>query len=61
MGFDLTEAWHAGMQRQAQELGYEIVVRDPNWSIETGNQAINSLIADKPDVLGSQNLSLIHN
>ncbi|MFO1376338.1 MAG: sugar ABC transporter substrate-binding protein [Steroidobacteraceae bacterium] len=55
MGFDLTEAWHAGMQRQAQELGYEIVVRDPNWSIETGIQAINSLIADKPDVLVIQN------
>ncbi len=55
MGFDLTEAWLAGMQRQAKDLGYEIVVRDPNWSIETGIQAINSLIAEKPDVLVIQN------
>lgn len=55
MGFDLTEAWLAGMQRQAQDLGYEIVVRDPNWSIETGIQAINSLIAEKPDIIVVQN------
>lgn len=55
MGFDLTEAWLAGMQRQAKDLGYEIIVRDPNWSIETGIQAINSLIAEKPDVLIIQN------
>ncbi len=55
MGFDLTEAWLASMQRQAEELGYEIVVRDPNWSVETGIQAIDSLIAEKPDVLVIQN------
>lgn len=55
MGFDLTQGWLAGMQRQAKEFGYEIVVRDPNWSIESGIQAINSLIAEKPDVLVIQN------
>ena len=55
MGFDLTQGWLAGMQRQADELGYEIIVRDPNWSVETGIQAINSLIAEKPDLLIIQN------
>ena len=55
MGFDLTQGWLAGMQRQAKELGYEIIVRDPNWSVESGIQAINSLIAEKPDLLIIQN------
>jgi ribose transport system substrate-binding protein len=55
MGFDLTQGWLAGMQRQAHELGYEIIVRDPNWSVEAGIQAINSLISEKPDLLIVQN------
>jgi len=55
MGFDLTEGWYAGMKRQADALGYEIIVRDPNWSTEAGVQAITSLINEKPDLL------LIHN
>jgi ABC-type sugar transport system substrate-binding protein len=55
MGFDLTQGWLAGMKRQAKELGYEIVVRDPNWSVESGIEAINSLISEKPDLLIIQN------
>ena len=51
MGFDLTQGWLAGMQRQATELGYKIVVRDPNWNVETGAQALNQLIGEKPDIL----------
>lgn len=51
MGFDLTEGWNAGLQNQAKALGYSIEVRDPNWSTEAGTQAINALIAEKPDVL----------
>ena len=55
MGFDLTQGWLAGMQRQADELGYKIIVRDPNWSVESGIQAITSLIEEKPDLLIIQN------
>lgn len=55
MGFDLTQGWLAGMQRQANELGYEIIVRDPNWSVESGIQAITSLIEEAPDLLIIQN------
>ena len=55
MGFDLTQGWLAGMQRQADELGYTIVVRDPNWSVESGIQAIQSLIEEHPDLLVIQN------
>ena len=55
MGFDLTQGWLAGMKRQADALGYEIIVRDPNWSVESGIQAITSLIEEKPDLLIIQN------
>ena len=55
MGFDLTQGWLAGMQRQADDLGYEIIVRDPNWSVESGIQAITSLIEEAPDLLVIQN------
>ncbi len=58
MGFDLTEGWFAGMQREAESLGYEIIVRDPNWSTERGAQALNSLIAEKVDVLIFHNLDM---
>ena len=51
MGFDLTQGWYAAMKRQADELGYEIIVRDPNWSIDAGAQALNQLIDEKPDIL----------
>ena len=42
-------------QRQADELGYEIIVRGPNWSVESGIQAIQSLIEEQPDLLVIQN------
>ncbi|SMH30839.1 sugar ABC transporter substrate-binding protein [Mesorhizobium australicum] len=51
MGFDLTEGWFAGMQNQAEALGYTVEVRDPNWSTEAATQAANGFIAEKPDVL----------
>ena len=51
MGLDLTEAWAAGMKRQADELGYKFDVRDPNWSTDAGAQAVTQLITEKPDVL----------
>jgi ribose transport system substrate-binding protein len=51
MGFDLTQGWYAAMKRQADELGYEIVVRDPNWNIDAGAQALSQLIDEKPDIL----------
>jgi ribose transport system substrate-binding protein len=51
MGFDLTQGWYAAMKRQADELGYEIIVRDPNWNIDAGSQALSQLIDEKPDIL----------
>lgn len=51
MGFDLTEGWNAGLQNQARALGYTVDIRDPNWNVEAGVQAVNGFISDKPDVL----------
>ncbi len=51
MGLDLTEAWAAGMKRQADSMGYRFDVRDPNWSTDAGSQAVTQLITEKPDVL----------
>lgn len=51
MGFDLTQGWYAAMKREADKLGYQIIVRDPNWSVDAGAQAISQFIDEKPDVL----------
>jgi ribose transport system substrate-binding protein len=51
MGFDLTQGWYAAMKRQADALGYEIIVRDPNWSVDAGAQALTQFIDEKPDIL----------
>jgi ribose transport system substrate-binding protein len=51
MGFDLTQGWYAAMKREADKLGYEIVVRDPNWSVDAAAQAVSQFIDEKPDLL----------
>jgi ribose transport system substrate-binding protein len=51
MGFDLAQAWNSQLAKQAEELGYSYVVRDPNWSTEAGAQALTQLIAEKPDLI----------
>ena len=51
MGFDLTQGWHAAMMRASKELGFEVIVRDSNWSVEAGAQALEQLIIERPDIL----------
>jgi len=51
MGFDLTQGWMAAVQRDAERLGYEVIIRDPNWNIDAGAQALEQLINEKPDIL----------
>ncbi len=55
MGFDLTQGWAAAMQVQADAMGYELIIRDPNWSTDAGAQQITQLIAQKPDII------IVHN
>jgi ribose transport system substrate-binding protein len=51
MGIDLTQAWAAALQHDADLYGYKLVIRDPNWDVAAGAQAVTQLIAEKPDVL----------
>jgi ribose transport system substrate-binding protein len=51
MGFDLTEGWAATLKNMATGAGMEFSIRDPNWNIDAGAQAITSLISEKPDVI----------
>lgn len=51
MGFDLTEAWVTGLRKDAETWGYELTVRDPNWSVDAGAQAFAQLIQEAPDVI----------
>jgi ribose transport system substrate-binding protein len=51
MGIDLTQAWAAALQHDADLYGYKVVIRDPNWDVAAGARAVTQLIAEKPDVL----------
>lgn len=51
MGFDLPQAWAAALQHDADKWGFKLVIRDPNWDVGAGAQAITQLIAEKPDLL----------
>lgn len=51
MGMDLTQGWMAAVQRDADRLGYELIIRDSNWNIDAGAQALEQLITEKPDIL----------
>ena len=58
MSFDLAKGWLAGMQKQADELGYKIITRDPNWNTDVGSQAMSQLINEKPDIIVYMNPDL---
>jgi ribose transport system substrate-binding protein len=55
MGFDLTEGWAAIMRKQAEDLGYTLEIRDPNWSTDAGTRALTALISEKPDLIIAHN------
>lgn len=54
-GYDLTQGWIAALQRDADRLGYKLIIRDPNWNIDAGAQALEQFINEKPDILIFQN------
>jgi ribose transport system substrate-binding protein len=58
MGEPIGAGIAAGLQRLADERGFSFSVRDPNWSIDQGVQAISQLINEKPDVLVVQNIDM---
>ena len=54
-GTDLVESWLKLLRRQADQYGYTLDVRDPNWSTDAGTKAITAALAEKPDLLIVQN------
>jgi len=49
--FSITQEYLSRFQAQADRLGYKLVTRDPNWSVDKAVQAIEQLIVEKPDVI----------
>lgn len=58
MSFDLPEGWAAIMQGEAEERGYELDIRDANWSTDTGTRAITQAILEEPDIIVVQNFDV---
>lgn len=58
MSFDLPEGWAAVMRKDAELRGYELDIRDSNWSTDTGTRAITQAITEKPDIIVVQNFDV---
>lgn len=54
-GFDLAQAWGGVVKNEAENYGMKFTIQDPNWSTDAMSQALTSLIAEKPDVIVTQN------
>jgi simple sugar transport system substrate-binding protein/ribose transport system substrate-binding protein len=51
MAFDLAQGWYAGLKKELEPEGIQVDVRDPNWSMAAGAQALSDMIAEKPAVI----------
>ena len=58
MSFDLPEGWAAIMKKEATRLGYDLDIRDANWSTDTGTRALTQAITEKPDLIIVQNFDV---
>jgi simple sugar transport system substrate-binding protein/ribose transport system substrate-binding protein len=58
MAFDLAQGWYAGMKKELEPAGMKMAVRDPNWSLDAGAQALTALITEKPAVIVLHNPDL---
>jgi ABC-type sugar transport system substrate-binding protein len=51
MGSYLGDGWAYVLRTMATDLGMDFSIRDPNYNVDAGVQAITSLISQKPDVI----------
>jgi ribose transport system substrate-binding protein len=58
LGFDMAQAWGGAVKEEANHYGMKFVSQDPNWSTDAMAQALTNLIAQKPDVIVTQNPDL---
>lgn len=54
-GFDLAQAWGGVVKEESQRYGMKFTIQDPNWATDAMSQGLTSLIAEKPDVIVTQN------
>ena len=54
-GFDLAQAWGGVVKEEAERYGMKFTVQDPNWVTDAMSQGMTSLIAERPDVIVTQN------
>lgn len=55
LGFDMAEAWGAGVKEVADAYGMKLHIEDPNWKTGAMAQALESMIAEHPAVIVTQN------
>lgn len=58
MGNDLQTEWDRGFRKVADLVGIDYSVRDPNFNTEAQSQAMEAMIAEKPDLLIVQSLNV---
>jgi len=58
LGFDMAQAWGGVVKQEADRYGMKFVSQDPNWSTDAMAQALTNIIAQKPDVIVTQNPDL---
>ncbi len=54
-GFDLAQAWGGVIKEESERYGMKFTIQDPNWSTDAMAQGMTSLIAERPDVIVTQN------
>ncbi|AKQ53479.1 sugar ABC transporter substrate-binding protein [Bordetella hinzii] len=55
IGFDLAQAWGGVVKQQAQVYGMKFTSQDPNWNTGAMVQGFTALLAERPDVILTQN------
>ncbi|MET3616133.1 ABC-type sugar transport system substrate-binding protein [Rhizobium aquaticum] len=58
IGFDLAQAWGGVVKTEALRYGMTFTSQDPNWNTDAMAQGMTALIAEKPDVIVTQNPDL---
>jgi ribose transport system substrate-binding protein len=58
MSMDFTKDWDRTFADLAKQVGMDYSVRDANWSSQTQVQALDALIAEKPDVIIAHNFNV---
>lgn len=55
IGFDLAQAWGGVVKQQSEVYGMTFSSQDPNWNTDAMAQGFTALLAEKPDVIVTQN------